>query len=202
MAHMGVRIEDVGGAAAEALLAADLPVALRGGLKRAIWDEVRHSELLERLDAMVEDVPAPDQQLGVDVLYETLAVAATPIEFAVVHMLLEAQAGDLFRLVARTQHDNVLGRVYALVNADETWHVELGLAVVAHLAEVASDIDHAAIAAVSEVVFATAPQSNPSTLRFLCRHLGVDLEPTTSYFTDCHARRLAQLEAATTKGRR
>lgn len=131
LAYFSIYGEDVGGRAAEALLAVGLPPSLRASLVRAMWDEVRHAELFNQLSQHLES--PRDDWAPVLGLLDILDIATTELEFALVHTELEALALDTFRIITDWGGDSQIGRVYAVVANDEAAHVRLGREITRHL---------------------------------------------------------------------
>lgn len=179
IAALSVHSEDVGGFAAEALLATGLPAELRAALIRAMWDEIRHSDMfLDLANDLGVDCDATDLA-PIGRLLTTLDRATSPAEFAVVHTELEALALDVFRLVAQAVPGSRIRDTYAIVAIDEASHVRLGLDIVRHLGASGERIDADRI---DELVLRAAeqtPQGDPGLLALLCRLLGLPLDPTS-----------------------
>lgn len=197
MASIGPYIEDIGGYSAELLLRLSISSAARGSLKRAIWDEIKHVELLDRLNSLLSPPSQANIQLGVNTVFETLDVARSPIEFACIHCCLEAQASDIFTLVAKSQAGNVLGEVYRVINLDEEWHVRIGLDLVRELARTNphnTDIERLRTLAAS--VYASAPQAQDGTSSFLASQLAVQQDVIADFFDRRHQRFLKRLDSA------
>lgn len=127
MAYWQIYGEDIGGRAAEALLAAGLPADLRAGLIRAMWDELRHSDMLYELTADLEERQPWGAVLG---LSDILDEASDELEFAILHTELEALALDTFKIIKDWGGQSVFGRVYAAIASDEASHIGLGREIV------------------------------------------------------------------------
>lgn len=130
IAALSVYSEDIGGFAAEEILRLGLPGDLRARTVRAMWDEVRHSDIFHRLAVSLGEPGPIDPLPQHEELLATFTLAETELEFALLHTELEGLALDVFRLVADALPDNLIGATYARVAIDEASHVRLGLDIV------------------------------------------------------------------------
>lgn len=114
--------EDLGGRTAERLLGGDLPRVLRARVVRAVWDEIRHSDVFERLTEGTEFAGERESS----VLPHVVDAAESTLEVAIVHTELEALALNMFTLIARSTAARSLVSVYGAISKDEAAHVRLG----------------------------------------------------------------------------
>lgn len=141
IAPLSIYSEDVGGYAAEALLAQGVPAPLRARLIRAMWDEIRHSDLFFELCTSFDVDLSTSDIAPVDYLVTVLDEAETSLEFALLHTELEAQALELFNLFGRCLPPSVARSTFRVVATDETTHVALGLEIVTHMHDKGLRID-------------------------------------------------------------
>jgi hypothetical protein len=172
-APLSVYSEDIGGFAAEALLAVGLPPDLRARLVRAMWDEVRHSDLFLNLCEQVDvDVSGVDTA-PVESLLSLLDTPTGPLDFAVLHAELEALALDLFQLIVAADPNTRIGDTFRTVAADEATHVALGFDVVEHLHDKGEQLDEEELVRVLDSALALSPLGNPDSLAPLSGQLGL-----------------------------
>lgn len=176
VARASIHTEDLGGFAAEALLSLGLPRDLRAGLVRAMWDEVRHSAAFENY---AEAVGAPEVNLvPVERLLDILDVGETDIEFAILHVELEALALDTFTVLKAALADTDIGRLYTVVAIDEASHVKLGAEIIDFLVGRGCTVDRARL---SELLHAAAELSyvqHEAALVDLCGWIGASAPRT------------------------
>ena len=190
-APLSVYSEDVGGFAAEALLSVGLPADLRARLVRAMWDEIRHSDLCDALDVNVTQTdPSP-----VNKLLDLLDVPDTALQFAVLHTELEALALDFFHLVVAAEADSYIGDVYRTVAADEATHVALGFDAMAHLVDGGERLEPDILAHTLDCALTLSPLGNPGGLAALASTLDTSTRTLVKRLTARRDRRSARIRA-------
>lgn len=194
-APLSVYTEDVGGFAAEALLSVGLPADLRARLVRAMWDEIRHSDLFfELCDTLDVDISRVDTS-PVGALLEVLDGPAGPLEFAVMHTELEALALDFFQLAVAAQDGTPVGDVYRTVSADEATHVNLGMEIISHMASRGERIEADVLARTLDCAVSLSPLGHPGSLSPLAESLSLPVGVLVERLTTRRNRRGARMRA-------
>lgn len=162
--------EDLGGQTAERLLCGDLPRVLRARVVRAVWDEIRHSDVFDRLTEGTEFAGERESS----VLPDVVDAAESTLEVAIVHTELEALALNMFTLIARSTAARSLGSVYGAISKDEAAHVRLGGEIISYLAGVnASRADVSRHLHLFDLAARTAPVNDGVGFRTFCELLGL-----------------------------
>ena len=191
VAPLSIYSEDVGGQAAEALLGIGLPAGLRGRVVRAMWDEVRHSDLFHQLSLDLEVSPTSGDKAPVALLMDTLEDAENALEFAIVHTELEALAQDVFMLCVRAESATRVGDVYQVIASDEATHVRLGFDIVRCIAARGMRVDRDRVRHLYSRASLLSPLGDPSMLTPLAERLSRSLASLTQDLTVRRDQRMA-----------